>query len=44
LEDGAVFTVIRSGLMGFAWLAAALVLLCSVLQVARLFLRENWPD
>jgi hypothetical protein len=39
-----MFDIIKSGLMGVAWLGAAGVLLCSTLQVIRLLRRSNRLD
>ena len=39
-----MFTIIRSGLMGVAWLGAGAVLLCSALQVIRLLHPQNRSD
>ena len=39
-----MFSLIRSGLIGVAWVGAAGVLLCSALQMVRLLVRDNRPD
>ena len=39
-----MFYIVRSGLMGVAWLGAATVFLCSTLQVIALLVRNRQSD
>jgi len=39
-----MFSFIKSGLMGMAWVGAAGVLLCSAVQMVRRLVRGSRPD